>query len=292
MAFSIVTDTPANLPLDRVCKNGLVTIPFSYYLNGEENMCFASEAFDAPAFFQAMKQHAELSTSMIPPQRFVEYWEPLLKSGLDILFVSLSSGISSSYSSAQIAAQQMEDAYPDRKIRLVDSLGASLGEGILVLRALTMREQGMSLDETADALLALRHRVCHVFTVDDLMYLSRGGRLSGASAMLGTVLNLKPILKASPEGTIVVSSKTRGRKHALKALAQRYEELAEYPGDQVVGIAHGNCPEDAEALADMLRKTKPPKEIIITCFEPVTGTYAGPGAIALFFEGGEDVRQQ
>ena len=292
MSFAIVTDSPANLPLDLICRHGLMVIPFSYCLNGQEHTCLAPEAFPAADFFQAMKQQTVLSTSMIPPQQFVAHWEPLLKAGLDVLFVSLSAGISSSYASAQMAAAQLLTRYPDRNIRLVDSLGASLGEGLLVLRACALRAQGVDLNQTADTLLSLRRRICQLFTVDDLLYLKRGGRLSGAAAVLGTLLNLKPILKGSDQGTIVLSGKARGRTHAIQALAQRYEAFAVYPGDQIVGIAHGNCPEDAAALAALLRRVKPPKEILTVCFEPVTGAYAGPGALALFFEGGNEVRLQ
>ena len=290
MSFAIVTDSPANLPLDLICRNGLMVIPLSYSLSGTEHTCLAPDAFDSAAFFHALKQKAEVSTSMIPPQRFVEYMEPLLQSGLDILFVSMSSGVSSSCSCAQIAAQQLQEAYPDRTIRIVDSLGSSLGEGLLVLRAFQLRARGMSLQETADTLTALRSRICQIFTVDDLMYLTRGGRLSGARAVLGTMLSIKPILKGNDQGKIVMAGKVRGRSQSIKELAKRYEEQVAYPGDQIVGIAHGNCPEDAAALAELLGKSRPPKEILIVPFDPVNGAHAGPGSLALFFEGGEDAR--
>ena len=290
MSFSIVTDSPANLPLDEICRRGILVIPLSYYLNGTESICHAPEGCDLPGYFQALKQKGEVTTSMIPPQRFVEYWEPLLQAGQDVLFISISSGISSSYASARIAADQLLETYPDRSIRVLDSLCSSLGEGLLALRAFTLRSQGMSLEETAQALESLRFRMCHIFTVDDLMFLKRGGRLSGAAAVLGTVLQIKPLLKGNEEGHIVLSGKARGRSQSIKALAQRYEELVAYPGDQTVCIAHGNCPEDAQALARLIRQNKPPKEILISCLDPINGAHAGPGALALFFEGEEGCR--
>lgn len=153
MSFAVVTDSLAGLPLEEVASRGLVVIPLSYYMNGEEHTCQAPEEYDSAAFFRAMKQRVEVKTSMIPPQRFAEYWEPLLQSELDILFLSASSGISSSYQSATIAAQQLEESYPERKIRVVDT-PSTLGEGLLVLRAFALREKGMSLDETADTILS------------------------------------------------------------------------------------------------------------------------------------------
>ena len=174
MSFAVVTDSLAGLPLEEVASRGLVVIPLSYYMNGEEHTCQAPEEYDSAAFFRAMKQRVEVKTSMIPPQRFAEYWEPLLQSDLDILFLSASSGISSSYQSASIAARQLEESYPERKIRVVDTLSSTLGEGLLVLRAFALREKGMSLDETADTILSLRPYIAHYFTVDDLLEALRG----------------------------------------------------------------------------------------------------------------------
>lgn len=291
MSFAIVTDSLANLPLDEIAQRGLVVIPLSYSMNGKEHLCLAPEGYNSATFFQALKQRAEVSTSMVPPQRFVQYMQPLLQSGLDLLFISTSSGISSSYQSACIAAQQLEDTFPQRKLRVVDSLASSLGEALLVLRAFDLREKGMSLDETADALLSLRLRIAQLFTVDDLFYLSRGGRISGAKALIGTMLSIKPLLKGDANGRIVMYGKARGRGQALKALAERYDALVRYPGDQTVCIAHGNCPQEAQTLAKFIQQNNPPKRILIAPFDPTNGCHVGPGAVALFFEGSEDVRQ-
>ena len=291
MSFAVVTDSLAGRPLEEVASRGLVVIPLSYYMNGEEHTCQAPEEYDSAAFFRAMKQRVEVKTSMIPPQRFAEYWEPLLQSDLDILFLSASSGISSSYQSATIAAQQLEESYPERKIRVVDTLSSTLGEGLLVLRAFALREKGMSLDETADTILSLRPYIAHYFTVDDLLYISRGGRVSGAKALLGTVLGIKPLLKGDEHGHIVMNGKVRGRAASIKALAEKFDKIARYPGDQTVFIAHGDCRQDAETLAKLIQEKNPPKKIIITPFDPTNGAHAGPGSLAIFFEGDEHARQ-
>lgn len=290
MSFAIVTDSLAGLPLDQIARRGLVVVPLSFSFQGREHLCLAPEGYDSAAFFQAMKQRAQVSTSMVPPQRFVEYMQPLLQSGLDVLMVSTSSGISSSYHAACSAAKQLAEAFPQRTVRVVDSLSASLGQGLLVLRAFELRQRGLGLEETAQALLSLRLRIAHLFTVDDLFYLSRGGRLSGGKALLGTVLGIKPLLKGDDQGHIVLAGKARGRAQAIKTLAQRYDALVRYPGDQTVCIAHGGCPQDARTLAGLLRQNNPPKHLLIAPFDPTCGSHAGPGSLALFFEGDEDVR--
>ena len=174
----------------------------------------------------------------------------------------------------------------------MDTLSASLGEGLLVLEAADCRDRGMTLDETADRLMAMRHRMAQVFTVEDLKYLRRTGRLSNVTALVGMMLNIKPLLKGDNEGTIVTFARTRGRRQSIQGLAERYDALVRHPEQQVVGIAHADCPEDAETLASLLRAKHPPKEIMTVCYEPVTGSHVGPGTLALFFLGDEDVREK
>ena len=208
------------------------------------------------------------------------------------MYVGMSSGISGAFASASKGTEGLIWRFPDRKIRLVDTLGASLGEGLLVMEAVRCREAGMSLDETADLLMTLRHRMCQVFSVDDLKYLRATGRVSGVKALLGTVLNIKPLLKGDRDGRIVCIDRARGRARAITALAEKYNALAVEPEKQVVGIAHADCPEDAERLASLLRTQRPPKDILTVCYEPVTGSHVGPGALALFFLGDQDVRDK
>ncbi len=290
MSFVIVTDTSANLPTPETQKYGIEVIPLSYTIDGESHECLDTEVFPYKSYYEDMKAGTVIKTSQINPQKYMDHIEPILKEGNDILFVGMSSGISGSYGSMTIAREQLLEEYPERKIRLVDSMGASLGEGLLVLEANRCKEQGMSLDDTAEKLLHLRKNMYQIFTVDDLMHLRKGGRLSNAAAFVGALLHIKPLLKGNEEGKIVSFEKVRGRKAVVSQMARRYEQLAVEPENQIVGISHCNCLEDAQRLAELLKQNRAPREIKIVNHEPVTGSYLGSGALALYFLGDEDVR--
>lgn len=290
MSFSIVTDTSANLQSKHIKDNDITVVPFSYYMDGAEAVCLEAEGFDSKNFYQQMRNNVRVTTSQINPQRYLEHIEPLVKEGKDILFVGMSSGISGAYASSLIAATQLREEYPDRKIYTVDTLGASLGEGLVVFKAIECRAKGMSIEETADYLNRFRHNICQIFTVDDLKYLQIGGRISNVTAFTGNLLNIKPLLKGNENGQIVTCGKTRGRKRTIEAILKKYEELSAHHDDMRVGISNADCIEDAEYLADMVNKINPPKEIVIVDHEPVTGSYLGPGALALYFEGKEGSR--
>ena len=288
--FRVMTDTSANLPTDLAKKEDITVIPFHYQVNGAENVCTDTLGFDGVTFYNAMREGADVTTSQINPQAYLEVMRPVLEAGEDILFVGMSSGISGSFHCAELAAEELSDSFPERKIRLVDTIGASLGEGLMVLRAVREKLLGFSLEDVYKKLMDLRHRMCNIFTVDDLRYLRKGGRLSNLSFLLGTLLNIKPLLKGNEEGKIVAFAKLRGRKKAIEALAERYNEYVVHPEDQTVGIAHADCPEDAQRLIDLLNAKKPPREILNVCYEPVTGSHVGPGTLALFFEAREGCR--
>ena len=292
MSFVIVTDTSSNLPAPCLKEHGVEVIPFTYHINGQEYACMDTESFDGPAYYGILRSGTRITTSQIPPQRYRDTFLPLLLAGKDILFVGMSSGISGSYASSEIAAAELREQFPERTIRTVDTLAAALGEGILVMHAVDWRDAGLSIDEIADLLLERRHRVAQIVLLDDLMYLSRGGRLSGAKALIGTVLGIRPILKGNSAGQLVVCGKVRSRRTGIATLAEKFAKLAENPGQQRVGIVYTDCKADAEALAEMLRQLpEPPKEIMTVCYEPVTGSYVGLGTVAIFFEGIENVRE-
>lgn len=290
MSFEIMTDTSANLPTPMTKEKNIKVIPLSYVVDGAAHVCLDTEDFDYKGYYDTMKQGNLVTTSQINPQKYMDEMEPILRDGKDILFVGMSAGISGSFASATIAQEQLQEEYPDRKIRLVDSMGASLGEGLLVLKAVECRDRDMSLDDTADELLRRRMNIYQLFTVDDLMYLRRGGRLSNAAALVGVLLHIKPLLKGNEHGKIVSFAKIRGRKAVIEQLAKHYDELAVSPETQVVGISHCNCREDAERLAELIKRNRPPMEIRIVEHEPVTGSYLGPGGLAIYFAGDEDVR--
>ena len=288
--FRIVTDTSANLPTAYLQQEHITIIPFTFQADGDEQACLDLNTFDAKTFYAQMRSGTKVSTSQIPPQRYLDVLTPMLEAGEDVLFVSMSSGISGSYASSKIAANQLAEEFPERKILTVDTYSASLAEGIVVMRAVECRKEGLSIDETYQILRALRHRIAQIFTVGDLRYLKRTGRLSNLEAAVGTVLQIKPLLKGDPEGKIVCFAKVRGRQRAIEEMAKRYEELVVSPETQTVCISHADCEADAQILASMLRRSKPPKDILIVDYEPVTGSHVGPGALALFFVSDDNVR--
>lgn len=288
--FRIVTDTSSNLPTAYLQAENITVIPFTFHTESGEQSCMDTASFDAKAFYTAMRNGEKVTTSQIPPQRFVDNIRPMLENGEDVLFVSMSSGISGSYASSKIAANQLAEEFPERKMLTVDTYSASLAEGIVVMCAVECRKEGLSIDETYQILRALRHRIAQIFTVGDLRYLKRTGRLSNLEATVGTVLQIKPLLKGDPEGKIVCFAKVRGRQRAIEEMAKRYEELVVSPETQTVCISHADCEADAQILASMLRRSKAPKDILIVDYEPVTGSHVGPGALALFFVSDDNVR--
>ncbi|MBQ6465441.1 MAG: DegV family protein [Oscillospiraceae bacterium] len=292
MAFSVLTDSSGNLPRRLVEKYRIDVIPFLYRMDGQDRCCTDIEAFDGARFYREMKAGKLVTTTQIPPQQYADFFEPYLQRGEDLIYVSMSSGISGSCNSARIAAEMLKERHPERSVAVVDTKGAALGEGLVALRAAELRDRGLPFTEAVDALERLSRKMCNVFTVDDLLFLRRGGRLSNLAAIVGTVLNVKPLLKGDEEGRIVAFARLRGRKKAIEALAERYETLVREPGGQTVGIVHADCAEDAERLASLLRRKRPPKEIVLVGYEPVTGCHVGPGALALFFEGGDEVRTE
>ena len=290
MGFKIITDTGANIT-DKVRDHyGITVVPLTLIMEGEELQFKSTEGFDYDDYYQKLRDGMKASTSQVNPGQFAECFEPILEAGEDILYIGLSGGVTGSINSAKIAASDLLEEFPERSIRIVDSLGASLGEGILVVEAAECRDKGMSLDETADQIEFQRYCMYQVFVVDDLKHLKRTGRISGALASLGTMMDLKPILKGDTEGKIVVECKARGRKQAIKALAEKYRDMVVDPEEQIVGISYGGLREDAVHLANLISKIAQPKKIWMVAHEPVTGAHVGPGMLALYFKGADDVR--
>lgn len=290
MSFVVLTDTSGNLPKRCIADCDLKVIPFTYTIDGRDYTCTDSEAFDGDAFYDRIRAGVTVTTTQISPQSYADFFEPYLKEGKDLVFVAMSSGISGSCNSAHIAAGMLHERYGERRIEIIDTRGASLGEGIIAMQAARLRDSGRDVEDAVRELRENVERMFNVFTVDDLMHLRRGGRLSNLSAIVGTVLQIKPLLKGNEEGKIVAFAKLRGRKRSIQALAELYDKLAVEPEEQVVGIAQAGCREDAELLAQLLRRNRPPKEILSVEYEPVTGSHVGPGALALFFEASEGVR--
>ena len=284
MQFIAVTDTSGNLPTRMAKEYDLRMIPFAYFIDGERFTCLDTDAFDGDAFYSMLK-NTEVKTTQINPAEYADFFEPFLKDGKDVVYVAMSSGISGSCQSATIGAEMLSGRYPDRVIEIVDTRGASLGEGLVAIEAANLRDKGLGAAEAAKQLRQYSERMFNVFTVNDLLFLSRGGRLSNLSAIVGTVLGIKPMLKGGEDGRISAFDTVRSRRRSIKALASQYEKYVVDANRQTIGIAHAACREDAEELIRLIKEGEnPPKDILLVDYEPVTGSHVGPGALALFFE--------
>lgn len=286
MSFAIYTDGCSNLPGEQIRKFGIHVVPCTYTMDGVQYVYDGDiDSFDAPAHYDMLRAGKLIQTSLLNTQLFMDHFRTALAEGQDVIYVGLSSGVSGTYNAARLAAEELKEEYPDRVVRTVDSRGAALGPGLLTLMAADLREEGKPVNEAADLLIAATDDLCEYFTVDDLMFLKRTGRLSGAGAVVGTMLNIKPILRGDEEGHIVAFQKIRGRKKAVETLAKIYEERVVDAGSQRVGITHGDCLEEAQALADRICAIAQPKELILCPHEPFTGSHVGPGMLAVFFFG-------
>ena len=278
----LFTDTSANLPAEIIDEYGIEVVPFSYTIDGVEYI--PEREFDGKAFYAAMRAGSEVKTSMVNAGTFIERFKAALDAGKDVLYIGMSGGISGTANAALMAKQELDEEYPDRKIVVIDTLAASLGEGLFVIKAAEQLKDGVALDAIEEAIRAQVPSMCQSFTVDDLKYLKNTGRVSGAAAIIGNVLSIHPILIGDYEGKIVVKAKVRGMKRTLDALAERYAELA-LSKTETIGIAHADNEEGKAYLVQRLRDKGLTGKCLSVCYEPVTGSHVGPGTVALFFFG-------
>lgn len=284
--IQIFTDTSANLPASYIQKYALRVIPLTYLIDGVEAHQDPTVDFDGKAYYDAMRSGTSVTTAMINIAGFLEPLREVLAAGDDAIYIGMSGGISGTAQAAVIAAGELTEKYPARKIVTIDTYAASLGEGLQVLEAARMIEEGKSLDEIKAHLISRRPHMCQFFTVDDLAYLKRGGRISSATALIGTVLSIKPILCGDETGHIVSCGKVRGMKRAYQELANYYDGRA-LDKSEMLGIAHADNEEGAQALIALLRDKGFTGECLNVVYEPVTGAHVGPGTVALFFYGTE-----
>ena len=282
--IKLFTDTSANLPVSIIREYGIEVVPFSYTVNGKEVPYSAETDFNGKAFYEAMRAGAEVKTSMINVSDFIAAFEQWIAKGDAVIYVGMSGGISGTANSAKLAAEELLEKYPAAKIAAIDTYAASLGEGFLVIETAKMIERGDPFLKIVKKIELLRKNMCQFFTVDDLAYLRKGGRISGAAAVVGTVLNIKPILRGDENGKIVLCGKIRGFNKSMEVLANKYDELV-FDKTADVGIAHADNPEGAQRLEDILRAKGFSGELLKVVYEPVTGSHVGPGTIALFFMG-------
>ncbi len=284
--FVITTDTTCDLPADYIREHHIGMLSLTYTLDG------TTYSWENPMpvkdFFDSMRGGSLPTTSQANPAEAAALFERILtEQDTDILHISFSSGLSGSYNSARIAADELADKYPDHRIVVIDSLCASLGEGLFVHKAVTMKEQGCSLDEIISWLSVNRNHVVHTFTVDDLFHLYRGGRVSKTAAFVGTVINLKPVLHVDDEGHLIPLSKIRGRKKALNTLVDMMEKQVGSWRDKndTVFLSHGDCLEDAQYVADQVKARFGIENVLINYVGPTIGAHTGPGLVALFYMG-------
>ncbi len=288
--FEIIVDSAANIPADLVKKFKIKVLSFVNLVNGKEVTCFdpdlseEEERQKGKEYYDAIRSGAEVKTGLISSGIFEDTFREILEQDKDILYFSLSKNISGNYNSARIAAEELMDSGEySHKIRLIDSLNASLAQGILAIYASEMRDKGIAFDDVADELETYPARMNGVFTVGDLKYLSRTGRISGTSALIGNVLSIKPILRGNKDGYIVQYKKCRGRKSALNELISLVCDNIVDPENQIIGIAHADAYEDSLYIMEQIQKRIKVRDFINTSYDFCTGSHVGPDTIALFF---------
>ena len=284
--FLIVTDTTTDLPRDYVEKHHLYMMSLPYTLEG------TSYTWEKPMpvkdFYDKMRAGSLPTTSQANPEEAAMLYESILKDNdVDILHIAFSSGLSGSFNSCRIASADVCEKYPDHRIVVVDSLAATLGQGLLVYKAVQLKEAGKSLDEVAAWVEENKYHLVHNFTVDDLFHLHRGGRLSKTAAIVGTMINLKPVLHVDDEGNLVMLSKVRGRKKSLIGLVDCMEkQLGDWKDkNDIIFISHGDCPEDAQFVADLIKERFGYENFMIDYIGATIGAHSGPGTVALFYLG-------
>jgi len=286
MSFAVFADGSANLPQSML--EGISLLPCDYTVDGIAKTYWGDvDHFDGHAFYEDLRKGKLVRTSLLNTQLFLSRFAPVLTQGQDIIYICMSSGISGTYNAARIAAEELRELYTGRFIHIVDSLGCGFGNGLLAVRAAALSRAGVSAHEAAAILDAEVPHTCQYFTVDDLNFLKNTGRVSGMTAKIATVLNIKPILFGDSTGHIISCTKVRGRKSSIEMLAKKYDEKHIDQEGQAVCISHGDCLKDAEQLAALVRAITPEVSITICQHEPFSGAHVGPGMLGLFFRGKE-----
>lgn len=280
--FVILTDNGSDLSEDLAKKNEIEIMYLTVNVNDEEYDGI-NKKISPETIYNLMKKGVSPSTSQVNPEKAELFFESYLKNGQDIIQICLSGKISGTYNSCKIAAMNLKEKYPERRIEVIDSISASMGLGFLVMKAVQKKNQGKNFEEILKYIETIKHKICHIFTVSDLVYLQRGGRISKAEAVIGSLIGIKPVLSCDSEGKLVPIYKVRGRKNALISMVNKMEEIIEINKNDFVTISHGNCLEEAEFVAKMIRDKFNIKNIFIEPLGPIIGSHSGPGTLAIFF---------
>ena len=286
MTFDVFVDGSANLPKNLL--NGIKVLPCDYLLNGQPRTYSGDiDSFDYHAYYEGLKNGDKIKTSLLNTALFLDYFTPIVEKERDIIYISMSSGISGTYNAAVAAAKEIMEEYEGSFVHIVDSMGCGFGNGILALKAAKLSSDGVDAREAARIVDEAVPHACQYFTVDDLNFLKNTGRVSGVTASIGTILNIKPILFGDKTGHIISCGKVRGRKNAITALAAKYRDKRMAGDVNIVCISHGDCIDEANELATLVKEINPKAEITICQHEPFSGAHVGPGMLAVFFWGKE-----
>lgn len=287
MDFEIVTDSCCNLVEDMIDEFGLHILPLTFMVDGEDAVYqsyLKGEKTDLMQFYTMMREGKVFKTSLPNLVESEALFRGILEQGRDLIYLAFSSGLSGTYQALSLICAQLQEEYPERKVYVVDTLAASGGQGLLVWHAVQHARAGETIDQVRDWVEENKLYLAHWFTVDDLMFLFRGGRVSKTAAWAGTLLNIKPVLHVDDEGHLIPMEKVRGRKKSLNALVDHMEKSAIQPvADQMVFITHGDCLDEAEYVAERVKERFGVKDVIINYVDPVIGSHSGPGTMALFF---------
>lgn len=286
MSYKIVTDSNANLNDRQIEDYDVEILSLKYYIEDQEFESYVKgKKTDYSDVFARLREKQRITTSLVSREQCDIVIRPLLEAGEDVLVLAFSSGLSGTYQNIKNTADEYREEFPERKIIVIDTLGGTTGEGLLVYYATKLRKEGKTIEETAQWVEENKLKICYAITIDDLMFLKRGGRLSGAGALLGSLLNIKPLLHVGDDGKIYVDGKARGRKNAIEQLIVRVGELAIDPVNEPIFIGHGDCAADVNYIRDELKHRYGTKNIVANLFDPVIAAYSGPDTIALFFLG-------
>jgi DegV family protein with EDD domain len=282
--YAILTESSCDLTPEMAADAGLEIVPLTFTMEGKTYAHYLDgREYPVDRFYQRMREGATAVTAAANVAELEQAMEEHLKVGEDVLFLCFSSGLSSTCNSCAIAAAELRERYPQRKIFTVDTLAACGGQGLLVYLVGRRRLAGATIEEARDYTQSIKLHLAHWFTVDDLVYLKRGGRISPTVAAVGTMLNIKPVLHVDDEGHLIPQEKVRGRKAAIQALLRHMEETVVHPEDQTVLVSHSDCPADAQTLRDMVEERFHPAQVLISELGPIIGTHTGPGMVSLFF---------
>lgn len=284
--YKIITDANSDLTQEQVEKLGIAVIPMSFTI-GKDSLLDYPDEHELPSteFYRRLSAGESATTNQISTVTFLETFEPFLAAGQDVLYLGFSSGLSGTYNNAVLAAKELSGKYPQRKIFAVDTLAASMGEGLLVYHAVMKQRAGASIEEVKEWMEQNRNRMHHWFTVDDLNHLKRGGRISGASAMVGTMLGIKPVLHFDDQGHIILMEKIRGRRQSLDAMINHMAKTSIEPEKQMIFVSHSNSPEGCAYVAEQIKKRFGVRQLETGPIGPVIGSHTGLGTVALFYLG-------